>query len=409
LTIHLRSGEIPLAEHVGERATDVPVDDLAPQIAAVSTMASAYAPAVDQDARFPTEAIDEARAQRLLGLMVPRELGGAGASVAEVADVCYALGRACASTAMIYAMHQTKVACIVRHGRGHAWHDDVMRRIAREQLLLASSTTEGQGGGNVRSSAAPVERDGYDIELERAATVISYGAEADGVVTTARRAIDSASSDQVLVVFLKEHYSLERLSGWDTLGMRGTCSSGFKLHAKGSAGQIVPERYERIHARTMTPVSHLLWSSTWAGIAASAVERAQKFIRHATRQAGGQMPPGAGQYGKACSSLHALRALITASLDRYESALIDGNALDSIDFQTSITMLKVDASELAVATVMAAMRACGLSGYRQDGDFSLGRHLRDILSSPIMIHNDRIIASAATASLMASVAQTLRN
>ena len=64
-------------------------------------------------------------------------------------------------------------------------------------------------------------------------------------------------------------------------------------------------------------------------------------------------------------------------------------------------MLKVDASELAVATVMSAMRACGLSGYREDGDFSIGRSLRDILSSPIMIHNDRIIANAATASLMA--------
>ena len=29
---------------------------------------------------------------------------------------------------------------------------------------------------------------------------------------------------------------------------------------------------------------------------------------------------------------------------------------------------------------MSAMRACGLSGYRNDGDFSVGRHLRDVLS-----------------------------
>ena len=40
---------------------------------------------------------------------------------------------------------------------------------------------------------------------------------------------------------------------------------------------------------------------------------------------------------------------------------------------------------------MSAMRACGLSGYRSDGDFTLGRHLRDVLSSPIMINNDRIL------------------
>ena len=48
--------------------------------------------------------------------------GGEGASIADVVDVCYALGRACASTAMIYAMHQTKVACLVRHGQASAWH-----------------------------------------------------------------------------------------------------------------------------------------------------------------------------------------------------------------------------------------------------------------------------------------------
>ena len=37
-----------------------------------------------------------------------------------------------------------------------------------------------------------------------------------------------------------------------------------------------------------------------------------------------------------------------------------------VDFQTAINLLKVDASELAVETVMNAMRATGLSGYRND-------------------------------------------
>ena len=127
------------------------------------------------------------------------QFGGDGASISDVTDMCYTLGRACSSTAMIFAMHQTKVACLVRHGRGSAWHETLMRRVAAEQLLLASSTTEGQDGGNVRSSAAAVERDGASISLVRNATVISYGAQADGIVTIARRAADAAASDQVLV------------------------------------------------------------------------------------------------------------------------------------------------------------------------------------------------------------------
>ena len=75
-----------------------------------------HAASVDRESRFPAEAIAAARAERLLGVAVPRELGGEGASIADVVDICYTLGRACASTAMIYAMHQTKVACITRHG-----------------------------------------------------------------------------------------------------------------------------------------------------------------------------------------------------------------------------------------------------------------------------------------------------
>ena len=70
---------------------------------------------------------------------------------------------------------------------------------------------------------------------------------------------------------------------------------------------------------------------------------------------------------------------------------------------------KVDASELAVETVMSAMQACGIAGYRNDGEFSVGRHLRDMLSAPIMISNDRILANIATASLMSGVPASLRD
>ncbi|MGC2320404.1 MAG: acyl-CoA dehydrogenase family protein [Bradyrhizobium sp.] len=377
--------------------------------ATVAAAAAAEAEGVDRDARFPKAAIDAARRQRLLGAQIPPEFGGGGASILDITDMCYALGRACASTAMIFAMHQTKVACLIRHGTGSAWHEMLMRRVASEQLLLASSTTEGQNGGNVRSSAAAIERTGTGISLVRTATVISYGAEADGVVTIARRANDAVSSDQVLVAFIRDDYTLERSLEWETLGMRGTCSAGFELKATGSAEQVFPESYDKIHAQTMTPVAHLCWASAWAGIAAAAVERAQLFVRKAARGAGGQMPPGAAHFTAAKMTLTKLRAIITSNLDTYAAHEHDERTLGSLDFQSSINLLKVEASELAVATVMSAMRACGLSGYRNDGDFSVGRHLRDVLSAPLMINNDRILANIATASLMSGIPASLRD
>jgi acyl-CoA dehydrogenase len=377
--------------------------------AAVAAAASAEAEAVDHDARFPKAAIDAARSQKLLGIQIPIAFGGDGASIMDVTDMCYALGRACASTAMIFAMHQTKVACLIRHGTGSGWHEKLMRRVASQQLLLASSTTEGQNGGNIRSSAAAVEHGGTEISLVRNATVISYGAQADAIVTIARRANDAASSDQVLVAFTKENYTLERSLEWETLGMRGTCSAGFELKATGLAEQIFPEGYDKIHAQTMTPVAHLCWASAWAGIAAAAVDRAQLFIRKAARGSGGQMPPAAAHFTAARMNLAKLRAMIIANLDTYAAHEHDERALSSLDFQSSINLLKVEASELALTTVMSAMRACGLSGYRNDGDFSVGRHLRDVLSAPIMINNDRILTNIATATLMSGVPASLRD
>ena len=396
------------AEKTSERF--IPDRSSFPQrIAAVTAAAASEADDVDRDARFPQKAIDAARTQRLLGVQIPQAFGGDGASIFDITDVCYALGRACSSTAMIFAMHQTKVACLVRHGAGSAYHEALMRRVASEQMLLASSTTEGQNGGNIRFSSAAVEHAGAEISLVRNATVISYGAQADGIVTIARRDSDAAGSDQVLLAITKDDYTLERSVEWETLGMRGTCSAGFELKFKGSSAQIFPEGYDKIHAQTMTPVAHLCWSSAWAGIAAASVERAQAFIRKAARGAGGQMPPGSAHFNAARMKLAKLRAIITANLDHYAAHEHDERALSSIDFQSSINLLKVEASELAVETVMSAMRACGLAGYRNDGDFSIGRLLRDVLSSPIMINNDRILANIATTSLMSAVPASLRD
>jgi acyl-CoA dehydrogenase len=365
--------------------------------------AAAHAPAVDADARFPREAFAEIRKQRLLGMMVPSALGGEGASLPELADVCFSLGQACSSAALIFAMHQIKMACIIRHHKSNPALERILRQIASDQLLLASSTTEGQAGGNVRSSEAAVEHVGDQVTLERKATVISYAMEADGIVTTARRGADAAASDQVLLVLLKKDYTLEKLQSWDTLGMRGTHSEGFTLRARAPAQQIIPEPYEKIHPQTMVPHAHILWGSVWAGIAAVATAKAQAFVRNALRGSGGQMPPGAAHFTKAASSLRTMRGVLNSAMRSYQAAMADEKALGTLEFQSMITMTKVQVSELAQETVLAALRACGLSGFRNDSEFSIGRHLRDVLSAPLMINNDRILANLAMTSVMTSL------
>ena len=121
------------------RIINVRQSDLTARARAAGDVARMNAAAVDAEARFPGEAFVEIRKQRLLGLQVPQASGGEGASIAEIADVCYILGQACSSTALIYAMHQIKMACIVRHAKGSAalelnW-SSFNRRVPGEQNI----------------------------------------------------------------------------------------------------------------------------------------------------------------------------------------------------------------------------------------------------------------------------------
>jgi len=384
-----------------------PTGDLVRRAEIAAHAAGLHADAVDRGARFPDEAFTALREQRLLSIMVPRDAGGEDASLGDIADICYLLGRACASTAMIFAMHQIMVAILVRHARDSFWHQRLLRRLCAEQLLLASSTTDGLGGGDLRASACAVTPAGSGIALQKNAAVMSYGAEADALLTTARRSPQADAADQVLVAFVKNEYRLERATAWDALGMRGTCSAGFILTAEGVPEQVLPTAYAKIHSQSMMPIAHLTWSSVWCGVAAGAVERARRFLRAASRRSEGRMPPGAAHLTRATASLRTLRGMIASELARFEASDQDG--LETIESQTALNLLKVNASELAGATVMSALLACGLAGYRNDGEFSISRHLRDILSAPIMINNDRILAGAATASLLIEVPGSLRN
>jgi len=358
-------------------------------------IAAHHACDVDVRARFPHEAFAALKERKLLGIMVPESEGGVGAGIGEVASICYALGQYCAATAMIYAMHQIQVACIVRHAARDPWHRAFLKRIADEQLLLASVTSEAGVGGDVRSSICAVEEENGRFSLAKQATVISYGDEADAILVTARRTPQSPASDQVIVVLRKQDYTLDYQHGWDPLGMRGTCSNSYRLQAEGDMAQIVPVPYADVSAQTMLPTSHLVWSSLWLGIATDAVARARAFVRAEAKKKAGAMPAGGARLAEAASLLQLMRANVVAALRQYEAALVAEDKLLSLPFTIAMNNLKTGSSQLAVQVIGQALLVCGLQGYRNDSPFSLGRHLRDAHSAALMVNNDRILANTA--------------
>ncbi len=352
---------------------------------------------VDRDARFPKETVAALREARALSALLPADLGGLGVSFEAIAAGCQELARACGSSGMVYAMHQIQVAIMLRHGRGDSWYDAYLRELAAEQRLVASVTSEvGTGGDMGRSVAAVATEDGR-CRFEKQAPTVSYAEYADDLFTTVRRAPDAEPGDQVIVLTRREQATLDQQGTWDPLGMRGTCSPGFVVRAEFPAEQVLPVPFPRVAAESMVPISHLLWAHVWLGVATDAFDRARAFVRAAAKQRPGETPPTARKLSALLGDLTLLRAEVGSALRYFTAAEDVGTMAAALRFNN----LKIAASEQAPRICLGALDVCGIVGYKNDTPFSVGRHLRDALSAPLMIANDRIHATNAGLLLIA--------
>jgi acyl-CoA dehydrogenase len=365
-------------------------------------VAGVWAPQVDADARFPNEAIDALRAEGLLGAAIPVELGGMGVTLDTIGHITTALARHCASTAMIYAMHQIQIFTLVRHSRNEVLLGFI-RQVAADQLLLASATTEIGRGGDVRSSTCalePAEHGGFSFRKQ--APVISYGRSADAVLATARRTPDSPPSDQVLVLCSNHaggSLELTETSGWDSLGFRGTCSSGFVLSASVAAAQVLDDPYAVISSSTMLPVSHLLWAAVWLGIAQETTDTARRFVQAEARKKLGSTPPGALRLAELMVLTQQLEQSVAGLTARYLAIADDEEQTGGLEFTVSINVLKISASTTLSDVATKALLICGIAGYQNGSKFSITRAIRDALGASVMISNDRILHNNAQLAL----------
>ncbi|TCK62902.1 acyl-CoA dehydrogenase family protein [Curtobacterium sp. PhB136] len=396
-------------------------DRFAERAAAVAAIAAQFADEVDWDARPPREAIAAMREYGLLAAAVPADLGGEGATVSELSAIATELGRACAATGMVFAMHHGQAMALWRHG-GDGAGVLAMTEAVRNGALVASATTEKGVGGDARRSTCAIEPEATEpeaneqddegdtndrragrIRLRKDAPVISYATEADAVFVTARRDPDAPASDQRLVVCWTADTVLSQTSTWDTMGLRGTCSNGWVLDASTTVDAVFRDDYAMISAHTVLPVSHVLWASVWLGIAASAAERARAAVRKQARASVGSTPPGALRLAELLVDLQALADTVRHAAERYDGIADDPEALESSAHALAANALKIGASERVTDLVTKAMRIVGIAGYAATGPMSIARHLRDAHGAAVMVSNDRLLQNDAGLAIMTGV------
>ncbi len=193
----------------------------AARAAAIGPGIAEHAARHDMDGTFVTEAYGALRASGLLKAAVPVELGGDGATVAELTALQRELGHHCGSTALASAMHQHVVAFTAwRYRRGLPGAEATLRRVAEEGILLVST-----GGGDYthpRGNAVKVDG-GYRVSGHKRFASQSGNGTAMATMFVLDDPVQGKRVLNVAVPIGADGVTVA--DNWDTLGMRGTASN----------------------------------------------------------------------------------------------------------------------------------------------------------------------------------------
>ena len=164
---------------------------------------------------------------------VPKEFGGGGHDVAELAAMLRELARHCSSTALAFAMHTHQVAI-------PAWRwvhqkaapvEPLLKRIAAEKIILLSS-----GGSDWIAGSGKAEKveGGFRINARK---VFSSGAPLGNLLMTTAVWEGDGSGPQVLHFGIPMNSpNVKIIPVWKTMGMRGTGSHDILID-----GHVVPD------------------------------------------------------------------------------------------------------------------------------------------------------------------------
>lgn len=357
-------------------------------------VAGPAAPAVDRENRFPVETFEALCEAELLGLLVPRHLGGLGGRIVDACQVATALGTECLSSALIWAMHSQQVAIMADHASDQ-WHTP-LRDIAARGRLVASATTEPGKGGALLLAHTPLNRgDDGTLHIDRPSPVVSYGAEAAYYLVTLRGGPDEPETDVRYVLLSRPDGAIT--ADWDAMGMRGTRSVAMRFTGNVRPDQVLARDFRTVIAMTAVPVGHLAWAAAWYGGARGALDRFVAALRDAKggdrRRVGSEI--FRARLGEARVSLDLVEAMLSRLVERYQ-AMRDADSpaasYEDADWTIALNGLKVAASRLTFSAVDGLIGIAGLArGYLRSDALGLERTFRDLRSAALMINNDALL------------------
>ncbi|WP_149548907.1 acyl-CoA dehydrogenase [Streptomyces marokkonensis] len=123
-----------------------------------------YAAAVDEEARFPQEALDALVANDLHAVHVPEEFGGAGADALATVIVIEEVARVCASSSLIPAVNKLGSLPVILSG-SEALKKKYMTPLAKGDAMFSYCLSEPDAGSDAAGMKTRAVRDGDSYVL----------------------------------------------------------------------------------------------------------------------------------------------------------------------------------------------------------------------------------------------------
>jgi alkylation response protein AidB-like acyl-CoA dehydrogenase len=343
----------------------------------VLPIAAAHAERVDAEGSFPTEAVDALRNSGLLGLVLPREIGGMGSGPVEFTDVVAELAAACGSTAMIYLMHVSAAVAIA--AAPPAGLPDLLADMASGKVLGTLAFSEKGSRSHFWAPVSTASADGDEVVVKADKSWVTSAGFADVYVTSTGSA--KGTGAEIDLYALPAGTPGLQVSGTFTgMGLRGNASAPMTVDARIPVSHRIGHRGSGfgLMMQTVLPWFNLGNAAVSLGLAASATTAAIAHVTFARLEHLGQslanLPTVRGQIARMGISLAAQKAYLKLA----------ANSVSSPDQATLAHVLgvKASANDAALAITESAMRVCGGAAFSKH--LPVERAFRDARAGSVM-------------------------
>lgn len=362
-------------------------DDLGAVLSAIAETAAetiaAEAERTDRTREFPSTSLRALGAAGGLGLVIPAGQGGAGGGLATLAEACESVGAACASTGMVFLMHQVTAAVIARGG-GQAAAELLPAMASGEAIGTLAFSERGTGAHFYAPELRAVRSDG-SLELTGSKSFVTSGGHADVYLVLVQSEDNVDGTD--IYALRKSDPGVAFVGDWNGLGMAGNSSIALQLEdVRLEEEQRIgnPGRATELVFGVVAPFFLVGLAAVNVGIAAAA---AQSATAHAVERG---FPDGS----RLVDVQYIQHAIAGMDLTLRQARLLVHEAArlaDEGDERALLALMeaKVAATDAAVAVTSIAMSVTGGQGYTTS--LPIERHFRDAQAGAVMAPTNAVL------------------